>query len=190
MSSADQVSEAQRRSQIIEAQVTGATTADGKDSILRFKCKHGNVLFEEVVSYNKMLEWVERDKDFQLINLKLLGVHPFGVAILLVNEDSFLVVSGDLDPTLEHGCSPQSSQLGLVDHPGKLLGVLDMDLASFPSGSFQEVVLSGKEGQGNGIVLVDERCTFPCDLPIGPEELDFPGASGGGQNGLAVKKTL
>ena len=53
----------QRRSQILEAQVTGETTADGKDAILRFKCKHGNALFEEVVSYNKMLEWVERDKD-------------------------------------------------------------------------------------------------------------------------------
>ena len=37
-----------------------------------------------------------------------------------------------------------------------------------------------------GFVLVDERCTFPCDLPIGPEELDFIGSSGGGENGLAV----
>ena len=53
----------QRSSQILEAQVTGETTADGKDTILRFKCKHGNVLFEEVVSHNKMLEWVKRDKD-------------------------------------------------------------------------------------------------------------------------------
>ena len=29
----------------------------------RFKCKHGDQFFEEVLSYNKMLEWCDRDLD-------------------------------------------------------------------------------------------------------------------------------
>lgn len=30
---------------------------------MRFKCKHGDRFFEEVMSYNKMLEWCDRDLD-------------------------------------------------------------------------------------------------------------------------------
>ena len=51
----------QHRAKIIDALPTGDTTPDGKDAILRFKCRHGDRLFEEVLTYNKMLEWCERD---------------------------------------------------------------------------------------------------------------------------------
>ena len=53
----------QSRAKVIEAHPTGDTTPDGKDAILRFKCKHGDKLFDEVMSYNKMLEWCDRDLD-------------------------------------------------------------------------------------------------------------------------------
>ena len=53
----------QHRAKVLEAYPTGDTTADGKDAILRFKCRQGDRLFEEVMSYNKMLEWCDRDLD-------------------------------------------------------------------------------------------------------------------------------
>jgi hypothetical protein len=53
----------QHRAEVVEAHPTGDTTADGEDAILRFKCKHGDRFFEEVMSYNKMLEWCDRDLD-------------------------------------------------------------------------------------------------------------------------------
>ena len=56
----------------------------------------------------------------------------------------------------------------MVDHSGKLLGILDMDLELLPPISVQEVVLLGKEGQGDRVVLVDERCTAPGNLPGSP----------------------
>ena len=51
----------QHRAKVLEMHPTGETTADGKDAILRFKCQHGDRMFEEVMSYNKMLEWCDRD---------------------------------------------------------------------------------------------------------------------------------
>ena len=53
----------QHRAKVLEAYPTGDTTADGKDAILRFKCQQGDRMFEEVMSYNKMLEWCDRDLD-------------------------------------------------------------------------------------------------------------------------------
>ena len=48
---------------VIQATPTGDATPDGKDAILRFKCQYGDQFFEEVLSYNKMLEWCDRDLD-------------------------------------------------------------------------------------------------------------------------------
>ena len=53
----------QHRARVIGATATEETTPDGKDAILRFKCQHGERMFEEVMSYNKMLEWCDRDLD-------------------------------------------------------------------------------------------------------------------------------
>ena len=53
----------QQRAKIIQVTPTVKRTPDGKDAIVRFKCKHGNRMFEEVLSYNKMLEWCNRDVD-------------------------------------------------------------------------------------------------------------------------------
>ena len=53
----------QQRAKIIDVKPTGETTADGKDAIVKFKCQHGDRMFEEVMSYNKMLEWCDRDLD-------------------------------------------------------------------------------------------------------------------------------
>ena len=53
----------QGRAKIIEAHPTGDTTPDGVNAIIRFKCKYGEKHFDEVMSYNKMLEWCDRDLD-------------------------------------------------------------------------------------------------------------------------------
>ena len=53
----------QYRSKIISAEPTGQTDADGTDVVYKFKCKHGTKYFEEIVAYNKMLEWCDRDLD-------------------------------------------------------------------------------------------------------------------------------
>ena len=53
----------QHRAKVVEAHATGDNTSDGKDAILRFKCEHGDHMFEEVMSHNKMLEWCDRDLD-------------------------------------------------------------------------------------------------------------------------------
>ena len=53
----------QHRAKIEDVQVSKDKTADGKEILLRFKCKVGAKRFEEVVTYNRMLDWVERDKD-------------------------------------------------------------------------------------------------------------------------------
>ena len=52
----------QHWAKITDVEPTGELTADGKDVIVRFKCKYGEHMFEEIMSYNKMLDWVERDK--------------------------------------------------------------------------------------------------------------------------------
>ena len=53
----------QHRAKIVEATPTGKVTADGKQQLYLFRCKHGEKLFHEIVAYNKMVEWCERDAD-------------------------------------------------------------------------------------------------------------------------------
>ena len=53
----------QFRATITDVQPTGEYTADGEEPILRFTCQKDNRIFEEVTSYNKMLEWCDRDLD-------------------------------------------------------------------------------------------------------------------------------
>ena len=37
--------------------------ANGKDAIMHFWCEHSDRVYEEIMSYNKMLEWCDRDLD-------------------------------------------------------------------------------------------------------------------------------
>ena len=53
----------QGRAKIVDVTPTDKLTADGKDIIVKFKCAHGDKVFEEVTSYNRMLEWCDRDLD-------------------------------------------------------------------------------------------------------------------------------
>ena len=53
----------QHRGKVLQAYPTGDMTPDGKEAILRFKCQHGDRMFEEIMTYNKMLEWCDRDLD-------------------------------------------------------------------------------------------------------------------------------
>lgn len=53
----------QHRTKIIGVETTNRTDAAGTDPVLKFKVKHGESIWNEVLSYNKMLEWIERDSD-------------------------------------------------------------------------------------------------------------------------------
>ena len=53
----------QHRTKIIGVQLTDKTDAAGTDPLLKFRVKHGEKVWNEITSYNKMLEWCERDAD-------------------------------------------------------------------------------------------------------------------------------
>jgi hypothetical protein len=53
----------QHRAKIVGVEVTDRTNAAGTDPILKFKVKHGEKVWNEILSYNKMLKWCERDSD-------------------------------------------------------------------------------------------------------------------------------
>ena len=53
----------QHRAVIEEVLPTGETTADKTEPLFKFKAKVGSKVFEEVLTYNRMLDWCERDAD-------------------------------------------------------------------------------------------------------------------------------
>ena len=52
----------QVRAQIDGATITQQRTADGMELLIKFQCKVGNKRFEEIVTYNKMLQWCNQHK--------------------------------------------------------------------------------------------------------------------------------
>ena len=55
--------EEQHRAKIEDIEASGEMTPDKKQPLFKFKCSVGEKKFEEIMTYNRMLEWVERDKD-------------------------------------------------------------------------------------------------------------------------------
>ena len=53
----------QRRAKIEGIEATGEKATDNKQPLFKFRCSMGDDKFEELVTYNRMLEWVERDQD-------------------------------------------------------------------------------------------------------------------------------
>ena len=53
----------QVRAKILDVEPTDRTTADGTEPLMRFRCQVGDRAFEELMTYNKMLEWCDRDLD-------------------------------------------------------------------------------------------------------------------------------
>ena len=53
----------QSRGTIEEAFPTGMKSSDGTDEVYKFRCRVGEETYEEIMTYNKMLEWCERDVD-------------------------------------------------------------------------------------------------------------------------------
>ena len=53
----------QRRARIEEAKPVEHRTADDMQPLWAFKCRVGDKVFEEIVTYNRMLEWCDRDLD-------------------------------------------------------------------------------------------------------------------------------
>ena len=52
----------QARAKITDIQTTGEKTPDGEE-LIKWRAKVGDRVFHEITTYNKMLEWVERDQD-------------------------------------------------------------------------------------------------------------------------------
>ena len=53
----------QTRAKIEGVDLVNQQTADKKEELYKFRCKVGDKTFEHVLTYNKMLEWCERDQD-------------------------------------------------------------------------------------------------------------------------------
>jgi hypothetical protein len=53
----------QKRAKIKDIEATGEKALDGKQPPFKFQYKVGDKRFEEIVTYNRMLEWVEQDQD-------------------------------------------------------------------------------------------------------------------------------
>ena len=53
----------QVRAQIESAEFTQQRMADEMEPLLKFKCKVGEERFEQIMTYNRMLQWCEQDKD-------------------------------------------------------------------------------------------------------------------------------
>ena len=53
----------QRRAKIEDIEATGRTASDGREPLFKFRCKVGEKRFEEILTYNRMLAWVEQDQD-------------------------------------------------------------------------------------------------------------------------------
>ena len=53
----------QHRSKVIGIEPIGEETADGREALYKFKCSVKDKVFEEVITYNQMLEWCNRDMD-------------------------------------------------------------------------------------------------------------------------------
>ena len=51
----------QVRAKIVDIMATDEETAEAKEQLYRFRCQVGDRSFEEIMTYNKMLEWCDRD---------------------------------------------------------------------------------------------------------------------------------
>ena len=53
----------QSRARIEGAEFMQQRTADGAEPLIKFKCRVGDEKFEQILTYNRMLQWCEQDKD-------------------------------------------------------------------------------------------------------------------------------
>jgi hypothetical protein len=53
----------QTRAKVEAVELTDDKTADGTEQIYKFRCRVGEKTFEHITTYNKMLEWCDRDLD-------------------------------------------------------------------------------------------------------------------------------
>ena len=64
----------QKRAKIEQAEFLQQRTADGMEPLIRFKCAVGDERFEQILTYNRMLQWCEQDKDKGEF-FRLLGIN-------------------------------------------------------------------------------------------------------------------
>ena len=97
----------QFRTQIVDVELLQDRTADGAEPLLRFKCKAGNKRFEEIMTYNRMLDWCNQDalKDgfFEIVEITnhKKNRHSKGGWDVLVTWGSGTTSWNQLGPTIE-----------------------------------------------------------------------------------------
>ena len=64
----------QHRAKIMEAEFLQDRTADGAQPLIRFKCQVGNDHFDEIMTYNRMLQWCDQHKDDGEFFSRLLSI--------------------------------------------------------------------------------------------------------------------
>ena len=90
----------------------------------------------------------------ELTDFQFFRVLPLGIPVLLVDEHSFLMITGHLVSILVDWAPSIVLQTSLVNHATKLLHVLEVPLATSPSRLVQQVVLLCIHRHGDGIVSV------------------------------------
>ena len=58
----------QLRAQIESIEATDERTPDRREVLFKFRCKVGDQRFDEVMAYNRMLDWIEHDQQFPASN--------------------------------------------------------------------------------------------------------------------------
>ena len=79
----------QHRAKIEDIEASGQTTPDGKQPLFKFKCSVGDKRFEEIMTYNRMLEWCEQDADKHEY-FRIVGIH--GQCVVVGGGGVFRVV--------------------------------------------------------------------------------------------------
>ena len=51
----------QARARVVGVETMGQKTPDGRDQLFKFRCKVGDKEFEKLMTYNRMLEWCDKD---------------------------------------------------------------------------------------------------------------------------------
>ena len=117
----------QRRATIEQVQLTKNKTPDGMQPLFKFKCRVGTKTFEEVMTYNRMLEWIEMDQDKDdfyriegIVNHRRNQKSPSGWEVL-VEWASGQVTWNDLTLTFQGDpvtVSMYAKKQGLLDKTG------------------------------------------------------------------------
>ena len=121
---------------------------------------------------SKVLEHIEVIHAFHFL---VFSINPLGVAILFVKSKGILVVSCNLNSTLELGSCSMRSEFGLVGHPQQLLLSSGNPLEPLPTRGVKQSIVCSMDCTGDRVIFGNVRQRFGSDLPILPFNHDIEG---------------